>query len=152
MFFSYQYFFCHEDKTLLSTLKELSELSVFPVWLMGIGSISVCEAQLRFPLTLAGGSFPSLGQFPHTSTNQCSANYLKGILYISQILCSTLSSLKVGTMNPRCLSLPEFLSVSSAQGVCQVQLSRASPLCNFPSAPLSRATTSKLSQDFSLGQ
>ena len=119
------------------------KLLVFPVWLMGVGSINVCEAYL---LTLAGGSFPSLGQFPHTSTNQCSANYLKGILYISQTLCSTLSSLRVGTVNPRCLSLPGFLSVSSAQGICQVQLSRASPLRNFPSAPLSRATTSKLSR------
>ena len=70
-----------------------------------------------FPLILRGGSFPSLGQFPYTSTNQCSAKYLKGILYISQILCAALSSLRDGPMNPSCLCLPVFISVPSTQGV-----------------------------------
>lgn len=109
----------------------IGKLLVSPVWLLGIGSISLCETSLWFHLILAGGSFPSFGQVSHTSTNRCSANYLKGILYISQILCSTLSSLKAGTMNPSCLCLPGFISVSSAQGVCQVQLSRTSLLPNF---------------------
>lgn len=102
----------------------------------------MCEAYLPFPLTLAGGSFPSLGQFPHTSTNQCSANYLKGILYISQTLFNSVfskgwysePSLPQSSWIPFCLissrnlSGPTFQSLPSLQLPSQLPFPEPQPL------------------------